>query len=70
MKAYGGITGTSPFFPALGTRGVRAISFTFRLLYTRRMILRFPLYRVWVDFPSSLDTLKKKQRCWILQPVL
>ena len=45
MKAYGGNTGVSPFFPDLGTRGVRAISFTFRPLYTQRMIPQFPLYR-------------------------
>jgi len=45
MQAYGGNTGLSPFFPDLGTRGVAAIRFTCRPLYTQRMIRRFPLYR-------------------------
>jgi len=45
MKAYWGNTRISPFFPDLGTTGFRANIFTFRPLYTQRMIPRFPLYR-------------------------
>jgi len=70
MKAYGENKGISPFFPDLGTRGDRAISFTFRPLYTRRMTPRFPLYRRLCGLSVWSGHFREEIALWILQPLV